>query len=99
MAFARSLIFGRGGGLFGAKRTVTRSEIYAAIHAFRYAPQKTPLVLISDHEYFVSTAQSVSGSAMLRDDANMKRMETSNNGKIRNDKNYKQMTTIILRNN
>ena len=48
---------GRGGGLPGVEQTVPRSEIYAGIGALRSAPRKNPLVLISDDEYFVSTAQ------------------------------------------
>ena len=53
--FAPSSVFGRGGGLLGAKQTVPRSEMCAGIQALRYAPQRTPSVLISDNEYFVST--------------------------------------------
>ena len=51
--FAPSLVFGRGGGLPGARQTVHRSEKNAGIHSLRYAPQRTPLVLILDNEYFV----------------------------------------------
>ena len=49
--------FGRGGGLPGGKQTVLRSEVYAGIQPLRIAPRKTPLILVSDNEYFVSTAQ------------------------------------------
>ena len=54
---APSMVFGGGGGLIGAEQTVARSDMYAGIRALRFAPRKTPLVLISDTEYFVSTAQ------------------------------------------
>ena len=37
-------------------QTVPRSEVYAEIQALRFA-RKTPLILVSDNEYFVSTAQ------------------------------------------
>ena len=48
--FAPSLVFARGGGLPCAKQTVPRSEKNAGIQVLRYAPHKTPLVLISDNE-------------------------------------------------
>ena len=51
--FAPSMVFGRRGGLPGVKQTVPRSEIHAGI----IAPRKTPLVMISDTENLLSTAQ------------------------------------------
>ena len=44
-------------GLPVAKQIVPKSEVYAGIQALRFAPRKTPLILVSDNEYFVSTAQ------------------------------------------
>ena len=55
--FAPSLVFGRGGGLFVAEQIVPRSGVHAGIQVLRYALRKTPLVLISDNEYSVSTGQ------------------------------------------
>ena len=46
--FAPSLVFGRRGGLLGAKQTVPRSEVRAGIQSLRLAPRKTPLILVSD---------------------------------------------------
>ena len=54
--FAPSLVFGRGGGLLGAKQTVPRSEVHAGLYALRFA-RETPLFLVSENEYFVSTAE------------------------------------------
>ena len=42
------------------KQTVLRSEVSAGIQVLRFASQKTSLVLISDNEYFASTAQPAS---------------------------------------
>ena len=41
--FAPSLVFGRGGGLLGAKQSVPRSEVDCGIQALHFAPRKTPL--------------------------------------------------------
>ena len=49
------MVFGRGGGLFGAEQTVPTSEVYAGIQALRVAPRKTPPWLYN--KYFVSTAR------------------------------------------
>ena len=54
--FAPSLVFGRGGGLPGAKQTVPRSKVHAGIHGSASRHARPPLIWVSEmSKYFVST--------------------------------------------